>query len=124
MNYVEREVEGLQDIYRLIAQLTSMEDCFVLFQHLKGLTINFPTKLLDPTYVKKYLRREFQKNQPITKKMIQQWALSFDYSERQIRRLLKEIKEEIKKEEIQPLPYVSNWLNQQSMEGKKDGKDK
>lgn len=120
---MKKEVEGLQEIYRLIAQLTSMEDCFILYQHLKGLTITFPTKLLDPGYVKEYLKLEVRKQQPMTKKAIQQWALSFDYSERQIRRILKEVKGEVEKEQEQSLPYVSQWLEKRAQEKTQENKE-
>ncbi|MGG5342083.1 hypothetical protein [Enterococcus sp. AZ192] len=118
---MEKEIEGLNGIYKTIAQLTSLEDCLVLYQHLKGLTINFPTKLIDGAYVKRYVEKEVHKGKVFSKEEIQQLAISFDYSERQIRRFLSEAVNENKLED-ESLPYIAQWLHSQTNGGNEHGK--
>ncbi|MEG0292844.1 hypothetical protein [Enterococcus sp.] len=129
---MERKIEGLNGIYKQIAQLTSVDDCLVIYKNFKGLTINFPIKLIDSEYVKKYLERELQKGKHFSKEEIQQLAIAFDYSERQLRRFLREAKEakdanqKIKTEEINEnwLPYTASWLEANENGGINDGRSK
>lgn len=123
MWYVKKEVEGLNDLYETIARITSIEDCLALYQQFKGLAVTFPTKLISSSYVKQTIQKELQKQSSLSKKEIQRLAIQFDYSERQIRRFLKEVqgKEETTRIEEQTLPYVAQWLQEQKNGGKKDG---
>lgn len=59
--------ENLNGIYFEIAQILSYEDCKLLFDNFKGLSINFPTKFIDPEYVKKYLDNELDKGKTFNK---------------------------------------------------------
>ncbi len=106
------DIEGLNGIYKTIAQLTSVDDCLVIYKNFKGLSVTFPTKLVDPNYVRKHLRKELKKEQVLTKAEIQHLAVSFDYSERQIRRFLQEEKQNFQDDNIneEELPYVAKWL--------------
>lgn len=90
---MKKDIEGLNGIYKTIAQLTSLEDSLILYRNFKGLTISFPTKLMASAYVKEYLKKEIAHGKSFSKEEIQQLAISFDYSERQIRRLLSAAKE-------------------------------
>lgn len=111
---VKEEIQGLNDTYKMIAQLIGIEDCLILYKNLKGLSITFPTKLIDPQYVKEQIRKKLQEEK-VTRKEIQEFAIYYDYSERQIRRFLKEITEEIQEDVIQEenLAYISSWLQKQ-----------
>lgn len=117
------DINGFNGIYKTIAQLTSVDDCLLLYQNFKGLTVSFPTKLLDSDYVKDYLRKELQQGKSFSKEEIQQLALSFDYSERQLRRFLSEAKEEVRKmaQEEEIFPRVAQWLQIQNDGGEKNG---
>lgn len=86
------ETEGLNGIYYEIAQILSYEDSKILFDNLKGLSVNFPTKFVDPDYIKKYICTELMEGKVFTKADIQKMSLRFDYSERQMRRFIKEVK--------------------------------
>ncbi|HIY58714.1 MAG TPA: hypothetical protein H9829_11095 [Candidatus Tetragenococcus pullicola] len=90
-----KDIEALNGIYRTIAELTSFDDCLVLYKNLKGLSVSFPTKLYDPDYLKDVIREELNKNDKLSKEKIQLLAISFDYSERHIRRYIKEVKSEM-----------------------------
>lgn len=122
---MKKEIEGLNGVYQTIAQLTSVEDCLKIYQQFKGLTISFPTKLIDVDYVKTYLRKEIIQGKKYGSNDIQYLARSFDYSERQIRRFISEIKKELndtmlKEEE---LPYVSQWLQRQKQNEEETDED-
>lgn len=120
---MKKEIEGLNGVYKTIAQLTSIEDCLKLYQQFKGLTITFPTKLIDSEYVKNYLRQDLQNGKRYSSQDIQLLARSFDYSERQMRRFLSEAKKDMEsgKVEEESLPYVSQWLKKQNNGGKENG---
>lgn len=109
---MEKELEGLNDVYQTIAQLTSVEDCLKIYQQFKGLTITFPTKLISSEYIKDHLYSEIKQGKKFSSKEIQNLARSFDYSERQIRRFISEVKKELDtyRVEEEGIPYVSEWL--------------
>lgn len=115
-------MDGLNGVYQTIAQLTSVEDCLKLYQQFKGLTITFPTKLINSDYVKDYLRKELKLGKQHSSQDIQYLARSFDYSERQIRRFISEIKTTMTDGivEEESLPYVSQWLQKQKELEEKD----
>lgn len=113
---MENEIEGLNGIYKTIAQLTSIDDCLVIYQNFKGLSVTFPTKLINADYVRKHLRKELLREKVLKKEEIQKLAVSFDYSERQIRRFLHDEKVKIQNDvvEEEELPYVARWLKDQN----------
>lgn len=119
---MKKEMEGLNGVYQTIAQLTSVEDCLKLYQQFKGLTITFPTKLIDSEYVKEYLRKELQQGKQHSSQDIQYLSRSFDYSERQMRRFLSEARYSLEDNlvEEERLPYVSHWLQKQKELEEKD----
>lgn len=115
---MEKELEGLNDVYQTIAQLTSVEDCLKIYQQFKGLTITFPTKLISSEYIKDHLYSEIKQGKKFSSKEIQNLARSFDYSERQIRRFISEVKKELDTDRVEEegIPYVSEWLKKQGLE--------
>ncbi|MFW7384835.1 hypothetical protein ACQUEF_13510 [Vagococcus fluvialis] len=117
---MNKEIEGLNGVYQTIAQITTLEDALVIYQQFKGLTITFPTKLIDSDYVKNYLKKELLSGKHFSSKDIQNLARSFDYSERQLRRFFSEVRKDIQIERVeeQSLPYVSKWLQEQNLEEK------
>ena len=118
-----QDINGLNGIYKAIAQLTSIDDCLLLYQNFKGLTVTFPTKLLDSDYVKDYLRQALLQGETFPKEEIQRLAIAFDYSERQIRRFLSEARKDLKEKQVEEesLPYVAQWLQARNNEEEKDG---
>lgn len=113
--YVTKEINSLNEVYQTIANITSIEDALKIYQQFKGLTITFPTKLINADYVKQYLRKEMQKNGRLSSREVQYLARKFDYSERQIRRFMNEVKQvdlsnHLEEEE---LIYITKWLEKQ-----------
>lgn len=86
-----REINSLNEVYQTIAKVTSLDDALQIYQQFKGLTITFPTKLINLDYVKRYLKKETQKGRQLSSRDIQKLARKFDYSERQMRRFLSDI---------------------------------
>lgn len=122
---MKQDIEGLNEVYQLIAQVTSVEDTLKLYQQFKGLTITFPTKLINREYIVKTLKKELMYKDKLSMKEIQNYARRFDYSERQIKRFIQVAKKEMKeasqiKEEF--IPYVAEWLNNEK--NKKDDERK
>lgn len=89
-----KELSSLNEVYQTIAKVTSLDDALRLYQEFKGLTITFPTKLISADYVKQYLKKETQKGHQLSSRDIQQLAREVDYSERQIRRFLSDVRRE------------------------------
>lgn len=112
---MEKDLEGLNEVYQLIAQTTSVEDALKLYNQFKGLTITFPTKLISKEYIIETLKKELAYKKTLTIKEIQHYARRFDYSERQIKRFLSEAKKETEENTINEdiIPYIEEWLNSQ-----------
>lgn len=121
---MKKDIEGLNDIYDLIAQTTSVEDALKLYHQFKGLTITFPTKLISKDYIVQTLKNELLRQGALSNREIQYFARRFDYSERQIKRFVQEAKKEIQKEsglKEEIIPYIAEWINsKESIE--EDGK--
>lgn len=83
-----QEMEGFHEIYQEIATLTTVEDSMIIYQHFKGLTVNFPTRLFYPDYVREQVKKEKRVTGQLGKREIQKIAIEYGYSERQIRRFL------------------------------------
>lgn len=113
--YVKKEIDGLNGVYQTIAKVTSIDDCLKIYQQFKGLTINFPTKLMSVDYIKQYLKTELEKGHQFSSSDVQQLARSLDYSERQMRRFIAEAKKEVQQEKVEeePMPYLIEWLQKQ-----------
>lgn len=111
---MKKEIEGLNGVYQTIAKVTSIEDCLKIYQQFKGLTINFPTKLMSVDYIRMYLKKELEKGHQFSSLEIQQLARATEYSERQIRRFVSEVKDELKREKIEEesLPHLIEWLDE------------
>lgn len=113
----------MNGVYKQLAQIIGLEDCLLIYKNYKGLTITFPTKLIDSEYVKRIVEAHLMTGQELTGKEIQGLASTYDYSERQIRRYIKEIKNQLvnaKRMEEAEEPYVIQWLKEQNNWRKKE----
>ncbi|APB30610.1 Mor transcription activator family protein [Vagococcus teuberi] len=113
-----KELSSLNEVYQTIAKVTSLDDALRLYQEFKGLTITFPTKLISADYVKQYLKKETQKRQQLSSRELQQLARKFDYSERQMRRFLRDIRQDntSNRVEEEELVYITKWLEERRSE--------
>ena len=112
------ELNSLNEVYQTIAKVTSLDDALRLYQQFKGLTITFPTKLISSDYVKQYLKKETQKGNQLSSRELQQLARKFDYSERQMRRFLNEVRQDYSSSRVEEeeLVYITKWLAEKRLE--------
>lgn len=85
------DVESFNSIYQELALLIGLENCLKFYQSYKGLTITFPTRLINSDSIKKEIEERFRLKGEISKKEVQRLAIRHELSERQIRRYIKEI---------------------------------
>lgn len=76
--------ELFNTIYREISEQLGIEAAMKIYQMYKGTQVSFPTRLFNPDYVKSRVIIEYNS------KNIKQLALKYGYSEKTIRKMLKE----------------------------------
>lgn len=112
----QNEAEGLNGVYKQLAKIVGLDNCLEIYKEFKGITVTFPTKLIDSAFVKLELEKSILGGKAYSRQDIQQMAVYYDYSERQIRRYLKEINDRLMREdsniEETSIPYLANWLQQ------------
>lgn len=79
--------KDLNGIYKEFAEVLGFEVTQLIFKYFKGLQVTFPTKLLSKNYVEKKVVEEYDGSN--TKEL----ARKYNYSERWVRRVLKESRE-------------------------------
>lgn len=84
METKELKMEALHDVYKELAHLVGYENMEKLFEYYRGQQLNFPTRIYDQKYIRDVLREEFDGTN------VKALARRLGYSERWIRRLIKE----------------------------------
>lgn len=90
MVVIEKGINGSNycELYQEIAALLSNpDDVKVIYNHFKGLSVCFPKKLYSRTYTRKYIKENYGKLP------VQEIAKTLDLSDRRIRQIAKEIKD-------------------------------
>lgn len=108
------ELDGLNGVYKQMATLIGIDNCLAIYKEFKGITITFPTKLIDSEFVKKQIAMDIDAGKEYTGKEIKKVAHYYDYSERQIRRYIKQIKDDyelVVTIEDSDIPYITDWLH-------------
>lgn len=72
-------------VYNDISESFGVDIAIQMYQTYKGMQITFPTRLFNPEYVKKHVPIEYDGTN------IKQLAKKYGYSEKTIRRMIKEI---------------------------------
>jgi hypothetical protein len=75
----------LNGVYATMNDIIGYENVEKLYIHFKGTQVNFPTKLFS----KEYVAEEAKRNYDGTNESINRIAVKYSYSERTIRKLLK-----------------------------------
>ena len=73
-------------VYKEIAEVFGIDVAIGIYRMYKGMQISFPTRLFNPKYVKKQISFEYDGRN------IKQLAKKYGYSEKTIRRMIKENK--------------------------------
>lgn len=81
------ELDGLNEVYKDIADELGIETALVIFRMFHGTQVSFPNRLFSKEYVHRAVRREYNGQNA------RQLAKKYNYSERSVWRILKEKKE-------------------------------
>lgn len=80
---LKTDLEGLNDVYRDIADEMGLENALIIFRLFHGTQISFPNRLFSKEYTHRAIISEYNgKNVP-------QLAQKYNYSERSIWRIIK-----------------------------------
>lgn len=90
VNDLKKEVELYNDIYREISEIVGLEDTLKLYLRFKGQQVSFPVRLYNPQMIQQSVIKEYDGTN------ISALALKYDYSEKTIRRMIKDSLEEDK----------------------------
>ena len=82
-NLLKKDLEGLNDVYRDIADKIGIENTLEIYRMFRGNQISFPGRLFSKEYIYKAINSEYNGEN------IKQLAQKYNYSERSIRRILK-----------------------------------
>ena len=80
----DRNNELFNSIYKEISEEFGFDVAIRMYQTYKGMQITFPTRLFNPDYVKNQIPIEYDGTN------IKQLAKKYEYSEKTIRRMIKE----------------------------------
>ncbi len=83
---LKKDLAGLNDVYRDIAEEIGIENTLVIYRLFHGTQISFPNRLFSKEYIHNAIVSEYDGNN------ISQLARKYNYSERSIRRILKATK--------------------------------
>lgn len=97
-------------VYRDFAKIIGIESTLEIFENYHGTQINFPMRLVSSDYIKQLVLNEYDGTN------LKELAMFYGYSERHLRRLLKDVSEssdpggeQIKE---QDLPYIQEIKKQ------------
>ena len=85
---MEKERELYNSVYREISEIVGLEATLKLYLRFKGQQINFPVRLYNPHLIQKNVIKEFDGSN------IPELARKYDYSEKTIRRMIRDSLEE------------------------------
>ena len=83
---LKKDLEGLNDVYRDIADEIGIENTLAIYKLFHGTQISFPNRLFSKEYTHRAIINEYNGNN------VSQLAQKYNYSERSIWRILKTIK--------------------------------
>lgn len=77
------EIEGLNDIYKSIAEEIGFENTVAVYNMFRGTQVSFPSRMLSKEFVYKAIAKEYNR------KNVAQLAQKYNYTERTIWRIIK-----------------------------------
>ncbi len=86
MEHLKKEIEGLNEVYKEIADEIGVENALVIYRMFRGSQVSFPSRLFSKEYIHKAIITEYDGTN------VSQLAQKYNYSERSIWRILKETK--------------------------------
>lgn len=89
---MKKEIELYNDIYKEISEIVGLESTLRIYIRFKGQQITFPVRLYNPHLIQQNVIKEYDGTN------IAELAQKYDYSEKTIRRMIKDSLEEDKDE--------------------------
>ena len=90
---LKKEVELYNDIYKEISEIVGLEATLKIYLRFKGQQVSFPVRLYSPHLIQQSVIKEYDGTN------ISALAQKYDYSEKTIRRMIKDSLEEYETEE-------------------------
>ena len=84
----EQESELLNAVYKEISEKLGMDTAMEIYQMFKGQQINFPVRFFNPTRIQQIIVKEYDGTN------IRTLAIKYNYSEKTIRRIIKDTLED------------------------------
>ena len=84
MQMAEKDSEILNAVYREISEKLGMDTAMEIYQMFKGQQINFPVRFFNPTQIQQIIVKEYDGTN------IRTLAIKYNYSEKTIRRIIKD----------------------------------
>lgn len=84
----EQDFELLNTIYKEVSEKLGMDTALEIYQMFKGQQINFPVRFFNPTRIQQIIVKEYDGTN------IRMLATKYSYSEKTIRRIIKDSLEE------------------------------
>ena len=91
---MKKEIELYNDIYKEISEIVGLEATLKIYLRFKGQQISFPVRLYSPHLIQQNVIKEYDGTN------IAELAQKYDYSEKTIRRMIKDSLEEDKEEDL------------------------
>lgn len=88
MRMAEKDSELLNNVYREIADRLGMDTAMDVYQMFKGQQITFPVRFLNPARIQRIIIQEYDGTN------IKALATKYNYSEKTVRRIIRESVEE------------------------------
>lgn len=93
VNTMEKEAELYNTVYKEISEIIGLDSTLKIYLHFKGQQVNFPIRLYNPHLIQQNVIKEFDGTN------ITELAHKYDYSERTIRRMIRDSVEEVTESE-------------------------
>ena len=84
MRMAEKDSELLNTVYREISEKLGMDTAMEIYQMFKGQQINFPVRFFNPERIQQIIVKEYDGTN------IRTLAIKYNYSEKTIRRIIKD----------------------------------
>ena len=91
---MENERELYNSVYREISEIVGLEATLKIYLRFKGQQVNFPVRLYNPHLIQKNVIKEFDGSN------IPELARKYDYSEKTIRRMIRDSLEELDENDV------------------------
>ena len=88
MRMAEKDSELLNAVYKEVSEKLGMDTAMEIYQMFKGQQINFPVRFFNPTRIQQIIVKEYDGTN------IRTLAIKYNYSEKTVRRIIKDSLEE------------------------------